>query len=159
MWQESGNHAAALSWTGRAVAWGERGSDETIAAYALVRRAMISQHRGDPREAIEFARCTAAHRAATPRIRAHAARREAQGHALLGDTHRCLASLDQCADLLEEPADAAIPAWGPQASQRTFDLIRASCLVTLRLFADAVEAFNADLDTGSGHAAISRAAC
>src|SRR5271155_3669083 len=82
MSQESGNHAAALNWTDRAVAWGGRGGDETIAAYALVRRAMISQHRGDPRASIEFARCAAAHRAATPRIRAHAARREAQGHAL-----------------------------------------------------------------------------
>jgi hypothetical protein len=149
MWQESGNHAAALSWTSRAVAWGERGGDEAVAAYALVRRAMISQHRGDPRAAVEFARCAAAHRAATPRIRAHAARREAQGHALLGDTQRCMASLDRCAALLGEPADEAVPAWGPQASARSFGLIRASCLVTLRLFADAVEAFNAGLGTGA----------
>jgi transcriptional regulator with XRE-family HTH domain len=152
MSQESGNHAAALSWTDRAVTWGGRGGDETIAAYALVRRAMITQHRGDPRAAIEFARCAAAHRAAAPRIRAHAARHEAQGHALLGDTHRCLASLDRCADLLEEPGDTAIPAWGPQASERTFGLIRASCLVTLRQFAAAVELFNADLDIFSAQA-------
>jgi Helix-turn-helix domain len=150
MSQESGNHAAALSWTDQAVTWGGRGGDETIGAYALVRRAMISQHRGDARAAVEFAQRAAAHPAATPRIRAHAARREAHGHALLGDTNRCLLSLDRCADLLDEPADATV--WGPQASGGTLCLIRASCLSALLLFADAVDLFNVGLDSGSAQA-------
>jgi transcriptional regulator with XRE-family HTH domain len=148
MSQESGNHTAALTWTDRAVAWGGRGGDGTIAAYALVRRAMISQHRGDPNASVAFAQRAAAHPAATPRIRAHAARREAHGHALLGDTHRCLASLDQCSDLLDEPTDAAIPVWGPEASGGTLRLIQASCLVRLRMFADAIDVFNTSLDGG-----------
>jgi transcriptional regulator with XRE-family HTH domain len=145
MAQESGDHAAALNWTGRAVAWGKKGGDEAIAAYALVRQAMISQHRGEPRAAVEFARQAAMHPAATPRIRAHATRREAQGRALLGDLHGCLASLDQCAGLLGEPADPASPQWGPRADGQTFRLIRASCLVTLRMFSQAADLFDAGL--------------
>jgi hypothetical protein len=112
---------------------------------------MISQHRGEPRAVVELAQQAATHPAATSRIRAHAARRAAQGHALLGDLHGCLTSLDQCGGLLEKPADPGRPQWGPQADGQTLVLIRASCLVTLRMFRQAADLF----DTGFGNTSAS----
>src|SRR5205085_2430322 len=42
MAQEAGNPVEALRWTDRAACWGAHGGDETVAAYALVRRAFIA---------------------------------------------------------------------------------------------------------------------
>lgn len=68
--QEAGNTAEALRWTHLAVRWGAYGGDETVAAYALVRKTPIAQHRGDTAAAIGFADRAARHPAANPAIRA-----------------------------------------------------------------------------------------
>lgn len=141
MFEEAGDYTGALRWTQQAVVWGARGDDHTVAAYAYVRRALIAQHRGDPRATVEYARRAAAHPATTARIRVHAARREAQGHALLGDRDACYRGLERSARLMDTHAESGAPDWGPRADRETFQLIEASCLMALRRFDTALELF------------------
>ena len=139
-----------------------------MAAYALVRRALIAQHRGDAKSAIGFARRAAAHPAvsaevrqvsavgaggghlpdvaAAARIRAFAARREAQAHALTGDERSCRRALETSRELIlrhPEPAPGSW-GWGPRATPETLGLVEASCLVALGHFGRAVRLFEAE---------------
>lgn len=108
MAQESGNDSAALWWTDRAVELADAGEDRALAAYSLVRRALVTLYREDAQETIDLAR--EAQRAGTSdRIRGLAAQREAQGHALAGDFNACMRSLDRARELLS----AAQPETGP----------------------------------------------
>ncbi|MBD0694052.1 helix-turn-helix domain-containing protein [Streptomyces sp. CBMA123] len=143
MAQEAGNPAEALRWTDLAVRWGANGGDETIAAYALVRKASIAEHRGDP-TAVLLAGRAAVHPAATPLIRAHAARREAQGHAYLGDHGACRDALQRSRDYARE-ADRPGVRWGPRIENGSPLLIEASCLIGLRQFEQAADLFADEL--------------
>ncbi|MCX5400632.1 helix-turn-helix domain-containing protein [Streptomyces sp. NBC_00102] len=145
MAQEAGNPAEALRWTSIAVRWGADGGDETVAAYALVRRALIAQHRGDTRAAIDFADRAARHPAAGPVIRAHAARRAAQGHARLGEAEACREALERFRSHAAEVTDARVPHWGPRVENGNPRLIEASCMLGLRRFEEAADLFAAEL--------------
>jgi len=111
MSQESGQDEAALWWTTQAVEMAAEAGDSDLAAYALVRRSLITLYRGDPIQTVELARRAQADPNVPARIRGLAAQREAQGHALGGDYNRCRHLLDEAARLL---ADAtADPRGGP----------------------------------------------
>ncbi|MEO3841165.1 helix-turn-helix transcriptional regulator [Streptomyces sp. B22F1] len=99
MAQESGNDEAALWWTDRAVELAEAGDDRTLAAYGLVRRALVSLLRGDVAHAVGLAG-HARDGDAPPRIRGLAAQHEAQGHALDGNYCASMHSLDRARELL-----------------------------------------------------------
>ncbi|MFB6814736.1 helix-turn-helix domain-containing protein [Streptomyces sp. NPDC056347] len=144
MAQEAGNPAEALRWTNLAVRWGTQGGDETVAAYALVRRAFIAQHRGDTDAAIQFADRAAGHPAANPVIRAHAARRAAQGHARRGDARACGEALERFRSHAAEGADGRTPHWGPRIENGNPRLIEASCMLSLRRFEQAADLFAAE---------------
>ncbi|MCH6159155.1 helix-turn-helix domain-containing protein [Streptomyces sp. M600PL45_2] len=106
--QETGNDAAALWWTDRAVGLAAEGGDTDLAAYALVRRGLITLYRQDGRQTVSLAQ-QAQGSALPPRIRGLAWQREAQGHALAGDYDACMRCLDRARELLrhEEPQAAA----------------------------------------------------
>lgn len=145
MAQEAGNPWEALRWTDLAVRWGAIGGDETVAVYALVRKACIAQHRGDLDAAIRFAGQAAGHPAATAAIRAHAARREAQGHALRGDAEACDAAMERCGShAAEAVACPATPRWGPRIENWNPRLVVASCMLSLRRFETAADLFTAE---------------
>jgi hypothetical protein len=147
MAQESERSAEALRWTDVAVRWAAHGGDETMAAYALVRRASLAQQRGDRKAVVAFARRASDHPAATPLIRAHAARREAQGHAALGDEDSCRRAIEraqsQHADGFAQ--DTAVPSWGPRIENGTPRIVEASCLVDLGRFDQASDIFAVEL--------------
>ncbi|WP_128981192.1 helix-turn-helix domain-containing protein [Streptomyces roseicoloratus] len=145
MAQEAGNPAEALRWTNTAVRWGARGGDETVAAYALVRRAFIAQHRGDSGAAIGFADQAAAHPAADPVIRAQAARRAAQAHARRGDAEACREALARFGSHTAEAVGGRSPHWGPRAENGNPRLIAASCMLSLGRFELAADLFDAEL--------------
>ncbi|MDI3405581.1 helix-turn-helix domain-containing protein [Streptomyces cavernicola] len=145
MAQEAGNTAEALRWTNLAVRWGAHGGDETVAAYALVRKAFIAQHRGDTDAAIGFADQAAGHPAADPVIRAHAARRAAQGHARLGDAGACREALERFSSHAAEATGDPPPHWGPRIENGNPRLIEASCMLSLRRFEPAADLFAAEL--------------
>ncbi|MFJ4617340.1 helix-turn-helix domain-containing protein [Streptomyces sp. NPDC088812] len=145
MAQEAGNPAEALRWTNLAVRWGARGGDETVAAYALVRKASIAQHRGDTDATIAFADKAAGHPAANPVIRAHAARRAAQGHARRGDAGACREALERFRSHAAEVIGEQTPHWGPRIENGNPRLIKASCMLSLRRFEPAAALFAAEL--------------
>ncbi|MCX3061934.1 helix-turn-helix domain-containing protein [Streptomyces beihaiensis] len=145
MAQETGNFAEALRWTDLAVRWGTKGGDEAIAAYALVRRASIAEHRGDTTAAISLADRAEGHPAATPLIRAHAARREAQGYAAIGDRGACHAALERSQDHAHHD-DRRGARWGPRIENANPRLIEASCLISLRRFEQAADLFAVELE-------------
>lgn len=151
MAQERDRQAEALRWTDLAVRWADLGGDPTMAAYALVRRAHIAQLRGDRQAVRDLARRAAEHPAATARIRVHAARREAQGHAVLGDRDACRRALERSqayrnADVASPVATGSGLRWGPRIENGTPRVIEASCLVDLGVFALAADIFAADLE-------------
>jgi transcriptional regulator with XRE-family HTH domain len=97
MSQESGDNDTASWWTGRAVAVATEAGDQHTAAYALVRRALITMYQGDATATVAFARAAQADSGIKPRILGLAAQREAQGHALAGDYDACMRALDVAA--------------------------------------------------------------
>ncbi|MFI0980872.1 helix-turn-helix domain-containing protein [Streptomyces sp. NPDC021093] len=141
MAQEAGNPAEALRWTNLAVRWGALGGDETVAAYALVRKAYIAQHRGDICAALEFADQAVRHPAANPVIRAHAARRAAQGHACRGDARACRDALERFRSHIAEITGDRPPHWGPRVGNGSPHLLEASCMLSLRRFDLAADLF------------------
>jgi transcriptional regulator with XRE-family HTH domain len=106
MAQESGQDEAAVWWTDRAVELGNDAGDRGMAAYAKVRRALISLYQSDAGRTIALAQ-DAQRAGCRPRIRGLAAQREAQGHALAGDRRACFEALDRARELLA--ADPATP--------------------------------------------------
>ncbi|MEU2729075.1 helix-turn-helix transcriptional regulator [Streptomyces griseoviridis] len=100
MAQESGDDTAAIWWTERAVQLAAAGRDTVLAAYAQVRRSLISLYRGDVEDAAQLAE-HALHSDASARVRGLAAQHLAQARAVEGDYDSCLRSLDRSRDLLE----------------------------------------------------------
>ncbi|MFB6693405.1 helix-turn-helix domain-containing protein [Streptomyces virginiae] len=100
MAQEAGDSNTALGWTGEAVQLAHAGGDPHLGSYALVRRALVTLYDGDAAATITLAR-RAQGSELPPRIRGLAAQREAQGHALVGDEHACLSSLEEAHELLD----------------------------------------------------------
>ncbi|MEU2543942.1 helix-turn-helix domain-containing protein [Streptomyces roseolus] len=144
MAQEAGDPAEALRRTNLAVRWGARGGDETVAAYALVRKASIAQHRGDGAAAIGCAAQAAGHPAADPVIRAHAARRAAQAHARRGDAGACREALEEFRGHGAEAVGGRSPHWGPRVENGNPLLLEASCMLGLGRFEEAADLFAAE---------------
>ncbi|MEU7941762.1 helix-turn-helix transcriptional regulator [Microbispora bryophytorum] len=97
--QETGNEQGALWWTRRAVELAAAGGERHLAAYALVRRALVTLYREDAAQTIGLAQ-QAQEEQVPPRIRGLAAQREAQGHAINGDYDACMRGLDRARTLL-----------------------------------------------------------
>jgi hypothetical protein len=116
-----------------------------MAAYALVRRASIAQHRGDHDAVVTFARAAAEHPAATSRIRVHAGRREAQGHAMLHDRQSCRLALAKTLDHRCDDIDTTERPWGPRIENGTPQLVKASCLIDLGAYREAADLFAVEL--------------
>lgn len=102
--QETGDDQGALWWTRQAVELAAAGGDRHMAAYALVRRALVTLYRDDAAQTISLAQ--QAQEGQVPRrIRGLAAQREAQGHAINGDYDACMRSLDRARTLLSSRID------------------------------------------------------
>ncbi|MYR38074.1 helix-turn-helix domain-containing protein [Streptomyces sp. SID4944] len=145
MAQEAGNTAEALRWSGLAVGWGARGGDETVAAYALVRKASIAEHRGDTHAAVGFADQADRHPAANSVIRTHAARRAALTHARRGDAGACRDALERFKSHAAEDTADRPPHWGPRIENSGPHLLEASCMLSLRRFDLAAGLFTSEL--------------
>ena len=132
MAQESGNDQAALWWTARAVDMAAAGNDHDLAAYALIRRALVTLYREDAQQTIELARQAQVAETTPNRIRGLAAQREAQGHALAGDYKSCIQCLDRARELLASPSgDPAASALGSVSLTDPVSMITGWCLYEL----------------------------
>ncbi|MEU7916195.1 helix-turn-helix transcriptional regulator [Microbispora bryophytorum] len=100
MAQESGDLTLARRWTAEAIQMSTAAGDLDIPAYALVRYAEIALYLRDALRVIDLATRAQAAPGTSDRIRALAAHREAQGHALAGDRYACERALDRAEGLL-----------------------------------------------------------
>jgi transcriptional regulator with XRE-family HTH domain len=149
MTQEAGEDRAALWWTELAVELATEGGDEELAAYSLVRRALVTMYAGDGPATVSLAQQAQRHRAASHRVRGLAAQREAQGHALLGEHASCMAALERANGLfgqaaVSEPATVL----GTSTVRNPVALTTAWCLYDLGRPAEAARAFERELATG-----------
>lgn len=129
--QETGNERGALWWTRRAVDLADAGADRDLAAYALVRHALVTFYRRDAEQTIGLAR-QAQSGDAPPRIRGLAAQREAQGHALASDYDACMRSLEQARNLLARDTPSSEgPVIGTTNLTDPAEMIRGWCLYDL----------------------------
>ncbi|GGM92741.1 transcriptional regulator [Thermopolyspora flexuosa] len=106
MAQEAGHPDEAQRWIAEAAALASQAGDRDIPAHTFVRRAELALYRNDAQQVVELARQAQAKPGTSPRIRALAAQREAQGHALLGDRYACEHALDRAEALLADPGSA-----------------------------------------------------
>ncbi|KNB49879.1 helix-turn-helix domain-containing protein [Streptomyces caatingaensis] len=155
--QESGNDSAALWWTRQAVAMAAAGGDPDLAAYAYVRRALITLYRQDAAQTVELARQAQDGRL-PPRIRGLAAQREAQGHALAGAHDSCMRALDRARALLAlDPADSAGPVIGTTNLADPVGMVTGWCLHDLGRPRQAAAVIDEQLRRVPGHALRTRA--
>ncbi|WP_326796465.1 helix-turn-helix domain-containing protein [Streptomyces sp. NBC_01808] len=156
MAQESGNDEAALWWTDRAVELAEAGDDRHLAAYGLVRRALVSLLRGDVAHAVGLAE-HARDGDAPPRIRGLAAQHEAQGHALDGNYSASMYSLDRARELLAlDRPDPEEPVIGASHVPDVVSLYTGWCLYHLGRPQRAADYFARETDRMPLHALRSR---
>jgi tetratricopeptide (TPR) repeat protein len=146
MAQEDGNNADAERWTDHAVQLAAAGSDHEMAAYALVRRALITLYNYDAVGTISLA-SRARETAQNARTQGLAAQREAQGHAIAGDYDACFRALELAADLLQasEGADGA-PVLGTTNVKNPVGVATGWCLFDLGQPAQAVEILRRELE-------------
>ncbi|MEU5764510.1 helix-turn-helix transcriptional regulator [Streptomyces asoensis] len=129
--QETGNEQAALWWTQRAVDLAAAGGDRALAGYALVRRALVTLYQDDAEQTVALAR-RAQSDTLPARIRGLAAQREAQGHALAGDSDACMRALDRARTLLaRQEIDHDAPVIGSMHLPDSVGMVTGWCLFDL----------------------------
>nr|WP_239158351.1 helix-turn-helix transcriptional regulator [Streptomyces sp. SID13726] len=132
MAQECGDEKAAVWWTERAVQLAAAGSDTGLAAYAQVRRSLISLYRGDASDAARLAEHALESDAAPARVRGLAAQHLAQARAVEGDYDACMRGLDRARDLLgQDAADPAQPVLGASQVPDVVSMFTGWCLYDL----------------------------
>nr|BFE29564.1 helix-turn-helix transcriptional regulator [Actinomadura rugatobispora] len=161
MAQESGNDQAALWWTAKAVRMAADGNDHDLAAYSLVRRALVTLYREDATQTVRLARQAQVSPETPDRIRGLAAQREAQGHALAGDHRACMESLERARELLDRASGASgasrDPVLGSVNLADPVAMVTGWCLYELGRPEEASEILDAEVARLSPRALRSRA--
>ncbi|MBQ0979977.1 hypothetical protein KBX34_18050, partial [Micromonospora sp. M61] len=156
MAQEAGDDDAAMWWTDHACDLAEAAEFHDLAAYALVRQALIMMYRHDASNTIELARL-AQEQTQNPRVRGLAAQREAQGHALAGNYEECSRALDRARDFLSRPHIEEGPIIGTSTLSDPVTLVTAWCLHDLGRPRESAELFEFALPQIPAHAHRARA--
>jgi hypothetical protein len=134
----------------------DAGGDPDMAAYGLVRQALVTLYRRDAAATVALAR-QAGDGTGDARIRGLAAQREAQGHALAGDASACFRAIERAAELLATAATDGGPVLG---SAHVADAAAATtgwCLHDLGQPARAADVLQRELDRIPAHAERARA--
>ncbi|MFF3271096.1 helix-turn-helix domain-containing protein [Streptomyces chrestomyceticus] len=157
MAQEAGDNQAALRWTDGAVKMASATGDETLAAYALVRRALITLYGDDAAQTVQLARQAQDGRL-PPRIRGLAAQREAQGHALAGDYDACMHGLDRAREMFAKgSSESGAPVFGTTHVPDPAAMTTGWCLYDLGRPRKAAEVLGRELAGVPAHALRTRA--
>jgi transcriptional regulator with XRE-family HTH domain len=145
--QETGTDLGALRWTRQAIELANAAGDSNLAAYGLVRHALMTLHRGDAAQTTQLAERAQAS-TLPPRIRGLAAAREAQGHAIAGDYHSTMRALDRASAMLSAATlDTGQPVIGTANLVDPAEMIRGWCLYDLGRPRDAVRIIDQQLAT------------
>jgi tetratricopeptide (TPR) repeat protein len=127
MTQESGDEISAMHWTSQAVEMANAAGDRDLAGYASIRHALITMYRNDGAQTVALARC-AQNPSLPHEIREQAARREAQGHALLGDYASVMRCLDLAHTLRGQKATPTATTLGPTHLSDAIEMVTGWCL-------------------------------
>lgn len=158
MAQESGDDQAALWWTAKAVQMAAAGNNHDLAAYSLVRRALVTLYRDDATQTVRLARQAQVSPETPSRIRGLAAQREAQGHALAGDHHACMESLERARELLDDTSETSEgPVLGSVNLPDPVAIVTGWCLYELGRPKEASEILDAEVSRIRPQALRSRA--
>jgi hypothetical protein len=145
--QETGSDVGALRWTQQAIGLGKAAGDSDLAAYGLVRHALMTLYHGDAAQTTQLAKLAQAS-TLPPRIRGLAAAREAQGHAIGADYNSAMRALDRAGALLDAAAqDGGQPDIGTANLVDPAEMIRGWCLYDLGRPGDAARIIDAQLPT------------
>ncbi|MFF6792880.1 helix-turn-helix domain-containing protein [Streptomyces filamentosus] len=159
MAQESGDERAALAWTDHAVQLATVGGDHDLAAYALVRRGLLTFYAGDARSTVEVVQGAQSGRLPA-RIRGLAAQREAQGHALNGNRDACLRAMDRARLLLDravsDGSPGELPVIGTVHLSDPAAMTTGWCLLDLGLPRHATEILDREVGRIPAHATRTR---
>jgi hypothetical protein len=157
MAQEKGDDRAATWWTDCAVKLAEAGHDDDMTNYAFVRRALIALYRHDALATIELAGQAVASTSSS-RVRALAAQRQAQGHAIAGDERECWRALDLARRLMaEQPPTDPATVLGTSNVADPVAIVTGWCLHDLGRPAEAAVALSDELDRIPARAERARA--
>lgn len=145
LFQESGNDAAALLWTGQAADLAAAGGDPAFASYGHVRHALVTMYQGDAGQTTSLSQRAQA-LGPPPRIAGLAALREAQGHALAGDYTLSMRALDRAGVLLGRAGRTGDePVIGSSNLSDPAETVRGWCLHDLGRPAEAAEVLGVQL--------------
>jgi transcriptional regulator with XRE-family HTH domain len=128
LYQDAGKGEAAAFWADRSVAWATEAGDRGMVAYALARKAHLAAEQADAGCTVGLA-LAAQRYAVTRRVRAIAMLQEAHGHALAGEEHAALETLDDALELVGRASGDAGP--GRYLSAGYVELQRSACWLAL----------------------------
>lgn len=156
MCQESGDEAGAEYWTSQAVEMADAAGDRNLVGYAQIRHALMAMYRNDGVQTVALAgRAQAASLPAE--IREQAARREAQGHALLGDHRSAMQCLDRARELRARAAAPTAASLGPTHLPDAVEMVTGWCLFDLGRPRAAASILDQQLNSLASEATRSRA--
>jgi len=148
MAQENSDDVGAVAWTTRAVELAEAAGDYGLAAYALVRKGLIALYHDDHSTVIQLAQQAQA-RTTDARILGLAAQREAQGHAMAGDSVVCMRALAEASRhfaSVEVTDDPRALTFGTSTLTDPATMVAGWCLFDLGKPVDAVTVLSRELD-------------
>lgn len=102
--QDSGDHAAAASWSAKAADMAAETGDLTLSSYIWMRRSNVATDSGHAAEGLLLATGAEAN-AITPDLRALSLRQQANAHALAGRELEAAASIDKALEAIESGSE------------------------------------------------------
>ncbi|MEV6924280.1 helix-turn-helix transcriptional regulator [Dactylosporangium sp. NPDC051485] len=154
MAQESGDPRACAWWNGLAGDMAHEAGDGELGTYLLIRAAELALYDDDPLGTVRAAEAALA-AATTPRVRAMALQRLAQGHGLAGNELECLRMLDRAGEQAQEadPAPAAaLPVLGSATMRDPTAFVRGWCLLDLARPRESAEILGREFECIPAHA-------
>lgn len=156
MAQESGDDAGSEYWTRQAAGLATDAGDRDLAGYAWVRHALIAMYRNDGVQTVALAQ-RAQVTSLPAEIREQAYRREAQGHALLGDHTSAMRCLDRARELRAHVAAPTATTLGPTHLPDAVETTTGWCLFDVGRPRDAASVLDRQLAALAPDATRSRA--
>ncbi|MET9780037.1 helix-turn-helix domain-containing protein [Nocardiopsis alba] len=157
MAQEAGDDSAALWWTDTAATMAATAGDREMCAYVHVRRALVAMYAHDGARTIGLAERVRSEPGASARVLGLAAKREAQGHALVGDLVSSERALERARELLPVPKGTPSPhVLGSSHVADPVGVARGWCLVDLGRFEEGARVLDEEVARLPGSAVRAR---
>lgn len=142
---ESGDLAAAVAWSDRALNAALQAGDEELVAYTLARRSSYAGAEGDPAQGVDLAIAARQRTTLPPQVEHMVLRHEAQGLAQLGDASACQGRLSESVDTLTRSDLSGEPAYASGFSMNYLNVQIAGCYIEIGRRREAIEMYEREL--------------